>query len=167
MVAGAMPSRDAVTRSIDQRYRQAAGLLVGRHVLQFRQCFSRVDESAGPSLSSAGIGVFERVLVLGAAHAVIDRDVLHRLHEQLDALRPVRAWLEPADEIRGADVALFERLEIDRHPAAVVVVLVPSAPMNEDRLATAGSARITWPAPVALRPWPPGRSSAAPARSPG
>ncbi len=37
-----------------------------------------------------------------------------------------------------------ERLEVDEHPAAVQVAFVPSTPMNDERLSTAGSCRITF-----------------------
>ena len=70
----------------DQRNRQPAGLLVGGHVFQFRQLLQLLDEAVGPQVQLVRIGIFERVLVLRAAHAVIHRDVLHRLHEELDAL---------------------------------------------------------------------------------
>jgi len=53
------------------------------------------------------------------AHAIVDRDVLNRLHEKLDSLNPAEGRFEPADQIRRAYVALVERLQVDRHSSAV------------------------------------------------
>ena len=86
MVVGAMPSRDAVTRSIVELNARGAGLLVGGHVFQFGQLLQLRHELVGPLVQLVGVGIFERVLVLRAAHAIVDRDVLHRLHVEVHAL---------------------------------------------------------------------------------
>ena len=87
---------DAQPRSGDpvngQRYRQAAGLLIGGHVFQLRQLLQLVDKPVGPKIQLVYVRIFQRVLVLGPAHPVIDRDVLHRLHEQLDAAHLAPGW---------------------------------------------------------------------------
>ena len=87
--------RDSQPRGGDavdgQRHRQSAGLLVGGHVFQQGRLLQLVDQPVRPQVQFGGIGVFERVLVLRAADAVIDGDVLHRLHVQLDAANPPTA----------------------------------------------------------------------------
>ena len=49
--------------------------------------------------------------------------------------------------------ALFERLQVDLDATRFDVVLVPSTPMNDDRLSTAGSAESPSPAPAGAAPW--------------
>ena len=48
--------------------------------------------------NSLEIGIFEAVLILRAADAVIDGQVLHRLHEQPDALHFGQLRLQTADD---------------------------------------------------------------------
>ena len=102
-----------------QRYSETASLLIGGNVFQFRQLLEPRDETIGPLIQLIHVGVFERVLVLRPAHAVVDGDVLHGLHKQLDSLNLIQFRLEPANHVGCADIPLIERLEIDRHPAAV------------------------------------------------
>ena len=115
--------RDAQSRGGDpvdhQRYRQPSRLLIGGNVFQFRQLLQPADETVGPVIQFIRIGIFQRVLVLRAAHPVVHGNVLHRLHEQLDSLNLIQLRLEPADHVGRADLALVERLQIDRHSAAV------------------------------------------------
>ena len=59
------------------------GLLVGGDILNFLQPLQLADELVGPLVQLVAIGILQRVLVLGAADAVIHRDVLHRLHVEL------------------------------------------------------------------------------------
>ena len=101
-----MPSRDAVTRSIIERDRARARLLVGGHVFQLGQLLQFGDKLVGPLVQFVRVGIFKRVLVLRAAHAIVDRDVLHRLHVEMDARHLLQAGLQPADHVGGADVAL-------------------------------------------------------------
>jgi len=70
----------------NQRDRKAACLLVCGHIGKLGQCLPSVDELCGPEIQLVGIGIFERVLVLGAADAVVDGDVLHGFHEELDVV---------------------------------------------------------------------------------
>ena len=65
----------------EQSYREAAGLLIGGHVFQVGHLLQPVDEAVGPVVQFVGVGIFERVLVLCAAYAVVDGNVLHGLHE--------------------------------------------------------------------------------------
>ena len=91
MVVGAMPKREAVTRSMTERDTASTSrLLIGRDIFQFRQLLQPADETVGPVVQFVRIGVFERVLVLRAAHPIVHSNVLHRLHEQLYALNLVQ-----------------------------------------------------------------------------
>ena len=65
------------------------------------------------------IGVLQRVLVLGAADAAVDLDVLHRLHEQRDALDVLGRLAQPVNDFADAGAALVARFEIDVEPAGV------------------------------------------------
>jgi hypothetical protein len=47
--------------------------------------------------------------------------------------------LQAADHVGGADAALVERLQVDRDAPAVERGVDAVAPMNDDRLSTAGS----------------------------
>ena len=82
--------RDAEPRSCNavnhQRYGQPSRLLIGGNIFQFGQLLQLPDEPVSPVVEFIGVGVFERVLVLRSTYTVIDRNVLHRLHEQLNSL---------------------------------------------------------------------------------
>ena len=100
-------SRDPIDR---KRYRKPSSLLIGGDIFQFRQLLQPNNETVGPVIQFIGIGVFERVLVLRAAHPIVHRNVLHRLHEQLDSLNLAHSGVEPADQVRRAYLSLVERL---------------------------------------------------------
>ena len=99
MVEGAMPKSRGGDPVDHQRYGQPSHLLIGGDVFQFRQLLQPVDETVGPVIQFIRIGVFERVLVLRAAHPIVHGNVLHRFHEQLDSLNLVQFRLEPADHV--------------------------------------------------------------------
>src|SRR5439155_553662 len=67
----------------------------------------------------AGIRGLDRVLVLRAAHAVLDREVLHGLHEERDAVHRGELGLQATDHVAGADPAVGQRLQVDLDAAAV------------------------------------------------
>src|SRR6058998_1634551 len=67
----------------------------------------------------ARIRVLEAVLVLRAAHPILDGEILHRLHEELDALDPGKRGLEAADDVARTHPATGERLQVDEDPPAV------------------------------------------------
>ncbi len=94
--------RDTETRGSDaingQRHGESADLLIGRHVLQLLHAFHLRDELIGPVIQFVHVRIFQRVLVLGAADAVIDRDVLHRLHVHLEAGNTVAQFSAAGDE---------------------------------------------------------------------
>ena len=86
--------RDSESRSGDavnhQRHRQSSGLLIGCDVLEFWQLLQAANETVGPIVQFVLVGIFEGVLILRPANAIIDGDVLHRLHEQLNPLHLVQ-----------------------------------------------------------------------------
>ena len=77
--------RDAEARggnTVDyQRYGETAGLLIGGNVFQAGQLLEPGDETIGPVIQLIRVGIFERVLVLRAAHAIVNGDVLNGLHK--------------------------------------------------------------------------------------
>ena len=81
-----MPSREAVLAIDDQHRGQPLILLVAADVAQFGQGLQRLDEPGRPPAQLLRIRVFQRVLILRAADAIFHREILHRLHEQCDAI---------------------------------------------------------------------------------
>ena len=82
-------------------------------------CCSLSTSCGTQSPSSSASAIFQAVLILRAADAVFDRQVLHRLHEERDALDLGQLRLQPADDSLALIVALVERLEVDLDAAAV------------------------------------------------
>ena len=78
--------REAVTRSMIERSGQAGGLLIGGKVAQFRNDRQPGHQLAAQKFSSCEVGIFQGVLVLRAAYAVLNGQVLHGLHEERDAI---------------------------------------------------------------------------------
>ena len=59
-------------------------------------------------------------MIAGAADARIDRQILHRLHIELDAVhRRGGSQLEPADDLSDRRLARAGRLQLDQKPSAV------------------------------------------------
>ncbi len=98
---------------------RAVRLLVGGHVAELRQRLHFRDELRRPLVQFVGIRVFERVLILRAAHAVFHRQILHRLHVQRDAFDLRQFRLQAPDHVARADFSFFERLEVDENASAV------------------------------------------------
>ena len=111
--------REAVTRSITSAAARPAVLLVGGHVAQFGNLLQFGDELRGPYVQFVQVRIFQRVLILRAAHAVFHRQILHRLHVQRDAIHFFQFRLQAADHFGGVDVALFERFQVDQNASAV------------------------------------------------
>jgi spermidine synthase len=61
-------------------------LLIGDHVGQLRQSGELTHQSVDHAIQLVLVGIFKRVLVLGAADGIVNREVLDGLHVQLDAL---------------------------------------------------------------------------------
>ena len=103
----------------DERCAQALILEVARNVGDDRLLAELLNHFAGVGGELGGVGVFERVLELGAADAVFDGQVLQRLEEELDAVDVGDLGLQAADDLGGGDLALVERLEGDLDAAGV------------------------------------------------
>ena len=119
IICGVMPKRDAVLRSITSCRLQAAVLLIAGDVAQFGSACSLSRNRGTQIASSFGVGVFQTVLKLRAADAILHRQILHRLHEERDALHLGQFGLQAADDVAGADLAVFERLQVDLNASAV------------------------------------------------
>src|SRR5713226_3447736 len=102
-----------------QHCQEPAVLLVARHVAQFRERLELVHEARYPIGQLFAVHVFQAVLELRAADAVLDRQVLHRLHEQRNAIDLLHLRLQPANHVRSGNLALLQRLKINLDAAAV------------------------------------------------
>ncbi len=77
-----MPRREAVVAVEHQRRLQPLHLLIAGHVAQFRQLLQLGQHLRREGVQFVRVGIFQRVLELRAAHAVLHREILHRLHVQ-------------------------------------------------------------------------------------
>ena len=114
-----MPRRDAVSRSMTRRAcspRSCWSLATSRSSGKAAQLFHQPRRPDGQFL---GVGIFEAVLILRAADPVFDGEILHRLHEQRDALDSGELRLQAANDVAGADLPLLNGLQIDLHAPAV------------------------------------------------
>src|SRR5262249_24832305 len=89
------------------------------YVAQHRQRLEPGDEARDPPRELAGVGVLQAVLEFRAADTIVDREVLHRLHEELHPLDPGKLRLQAPDDLGRADAPLVERLEVDLNASAV------------------------------------------------
>ena len=140
-----MPSRDGGVAVDHEVGLQAAVLLVARHVAQLRQRLQLRHEARRPRAPArSASAIFQAVLKLRAADAVFDRQVLHRLHEERDALDLGQLRLQAADDVACASASRSSSgFRLIWMRPLFSVVFVPSTPMNDERLSTAGSCRIT------------------------
>ena len=99
MSAASTPRREAVSRSMVERGEQALILLVAGDVANFRERLQFFDEARRPMAQLVGVYVFQGVLKFGAADAIFDGEILHRLHEERDAVDFGEFWLQ-AGELR-------------------------------------------------------------------
>ena len=95
-------------------------LLVGGDVLQFRQLSHRCFDDRRPMVELVDVGVGQRVLVLGAAEAAADADVLPRLHEEFGALDLPPLRPQALDDLVGGLGALVVRLQLNEDAAGVL-----------------------------------------------
>src|SRR6267154_819435 len=94
-------------------------LLIARDVSQFGERPELIHEARHPMSQFFRVHVFQAVLKLRAADAIFDGEVLHRLHEERDAVDISELGLKAPDNVGGGNLALLERLEINLDPAAV------------------------------------------------
>ena len=135
---------DAQTRrgvTVDvQKHLQATVLQVAGHVGQFRLLAQRLDQTRRPGFQQLAVGRLQGELELGTADAILDGQVLHRLHEQLDTgnLRQLRT--QTLDYLTGGDVAFGVGFQVDQQTAAVERRIVA---IHANRRGQAGHRRIT------------------------
>ena len=100
-VAGVMPKRAAVARSITRLTRQPLLLQVAGDVGEIAATgCSRCTSFGTQVVEFRRVGVLQHELVLRAADVGVDRQVLHRLHVERDAGDVRRLLLQPADDLR-------------------------------------------------------------------
>ena len=85
----------------DQRHRQPTQLLIRSNVFELRQLFQLRHKAVGPIIQLVLIRIFQTVLILRSAYAVVDGNVLHGLHEYLNVLHILQLRLQPSNNIRG------------------------------------------------------------------
>ncbi len=98
---------------------QALVLPVAGDVGELRQLLQPRHQLRHPLGEHVRVGVLQGELVLGAGDPVLDGQVLHRLHVQLDPGQVVEFGLQALDHFAGGDVALAVRLEVDQQAAGV------------------------------------------------
>src|SRR5262249_50087541 len=76
---------------------KAVVLLIARDVPELRERRELVYQPGRPLAELLSIGIFERVLELCSAYAILDSQVLDRLHEECNAFSLTQLRLEPAD----------------------------------------------------------------------
>ena len=98
---------------------QSEDLLIAGHVAQLRQLLQLGEHLRREAIQLVYVRIFQRVLELGAAHAVFDREILHRLHEQRDARHLRQLRLQAANHIAGAYVSSGQRFQVDQNAPAI------------------------------------------------
>src|SRR6266571_4036539 len=94
-------------------------LVIARHVGELRQLPEAIDQAVHRRGELVRIRVLDGELVLGAADAVLDGEVLHRLHVEGDALDLRDPRLQPPHDLRDVGAALGPGLQVDEHAAVV------------------------------------------------
>src|SRR5205823_3117915 len=97
----------------DQARLQAPILVVAGDITQLRQLLQLLHKARRPQAQLLWIGIFKAVLILRAADAILDRQVLHWLHEKRDTFYVRQGRLQAADDLHGAGLARVEWLQVD------------------------------------------------------
>jgi len=99
------------SRAIDHHLlRLATQLLICDNIGQLWQLLQLCDQSARHGIQLGLVGIFHRVLILGAAHDIVDGQILHRLHVQLDALDLLQLRCQAVDDLGRGYLTDLERL---------------------------------------------------------
>src|SRR4051812_31517073 len=93
-------ARGGVTVDVESSL-QTAALLVTSNVAELRDLPELVHQLRGERVQLVQVRVFQRVLVLRAADAVLNRQVLNRLHVERDAFNLLQIGLEPLNDLGG------------------------------------------------------------------
>ncbi len=80
MADGVIPSREAVTRSYTSRVCSPSILLVAGRVPQFGKLLQPGQQLRRINVQFIRVRIFQRVLKLRAADAILHGQILHRLH---------------------------------------------------------------------------------------
>ena len=99
--------------------RRALLLHVAADVRQLRRLAQAVGQLRRPFREQSRIGAFQHEFILRAGDAGVDRQVLRRLHVELDALDMRGLAAEAADDFGDAVGALALRLQIDQEAAGI------------------------------------------------
>ena len=114
--------RNAETRSgravIAQGRLASLGLLIASDVGELRQLLESREEFRHITAEFLRARILQTVLVLRAADDILDRDVLHRLHVETDAVDRIDGRLQVANHVRCA-FAVGQWFEIDLNAAAI------------------------------------------------
>ena len=124
VVQGVVNRRDADTQTpggiaVDHDIGlQALVLIVAHHIGQLRYLAQPFGQARRPQAECLGVGVLQGELVLGAADAVVNRQVLRRLEIERDLRHLARGVLQPAHHLvqRFAQVLRFQ---VDQHAPVV------------------------------------------------
>ena len=112
-------------------------LLVRGDVLQLRQFAHLGFEDRRPVIEFSVVGVGQRVLVLCAAEAAADRDVLRHLHEEFCALDPGHFLAQALDDLISGIAALLERLQGEKDAGGVLGGVIGIGPGEHEDAANA------------------------------
>jgi hypothetical protein len=102
-----------------QRLRHASQLLIGHYIRQLRQFFQLRYKIVRHAVQFALVWVFQGVLILRSADAIVNCEILHRLHVKLYAFDLGELRSKPVYHFSGRDFPLLKRLEIDLDSPAV------------------------------------------------
>ena len=130
--AGDTPSRDGRVAVDHERRLEAAVLLVARDVGEAGHGAELLHELRRPGAeSSSNALALQRVLVLRAARAPADAEVLHRLEERRRAGDCASAGRSRAITSSASSSALVARLQRDEHARRVLRVAAAAAAARE------------------------------------
>jgi hypothetical protein len=98
-------------RTIDHhRFCFTAQLLVRYHISQLWQLLQLRNQLGRHRIQLRLVRIFQRVLVLGPAHHIVDAQILHRLHVKLDALDLFQLPCQAIDDFSRGHLSHFQWL---------------------------------------------------------
>ena len=94
-------------------------LSVACDIKQLRHTTKAFHNFWHPEGEFIGIGILHAELILGTADAILNRQILHRLHVSGDATQFIKLRLQATNNAAGIRVALVLGLQINKHAATV------------------------------------------------